>query len=139
LLLSQVILSGGVIGSPQLLLLSGIGPKDQLEALNIPVVKDLKVGSVLLHHVSTAVHFTINDNSVENLNIDELVKYANNQTGQLAAINMIQLTGFFKSNYSTINDLQFYFDGFETECSSTGIPTYIKKRGSAPPRQVKTI
>ncbi|KAI5732906.1 hypothetical protein M8J76_005539 [Diaphorina citri] len=107
----EVILSGGVIGSPQLLLLSGIGPKDQLEALNIPVVKDLKVGSVLLHHVSTAVHFTINDNYVENLNIDELVKYANNQTGQLAAINMIQLTGFFKSNYSTINDLQFYFDG----------------------------
>ncbi|XP_026683585.1 glucose dehydrogenase [FAD, quinone]-like [Diaphorina citri] len=87
----EVILSGGVIGSPQLLLLSGIGPKDQLEALNIPVVKDLKVGSVLLHHVSTAVHFTINDNYVENLNIDELVKYANNQTGQLAAINMIQL------------------------------------------------
>ncbi|GAB2269234.1 hypothetical protein Dimus_004161 [Dionaea muscipula] len=37
---SEVILSSGAIGSPQLLLLSGIGPKADLEKLKIPVVLD---------------------------------------------------------------------------------------------------
>lgn len=35
---SEVIVSSGAIGTPQLLLLSGIGPKEELQKLNIPVV-----------------------------------------------------------------------------------------------------
>ncbi|KZV35764.1 protein HOTHEAD-like, partial [Dorcoceras hygrometricum] len=37
---SEVIISSGAIGSPQLLMLSGVGPKDELEKFNIPVVLD---------------------------------------------------------------------------------------------------
>ena len=37
----EVILSGGAINSPHLLLLSGVGPAAQLAALDIPVVVDL--------------------------------------------------------------------------------------------------
>ncbi|GER52377.1 oxygen-dependent choline dehydrogenase [Striga asiatica] len=37
---SEIIVSSGAIGSPQLLLLSGIGPKAELEKLNISVVLD---------------------------------------------------------------------------------------------------
>jgi choline dehydrogenase-like flavoprotein len=52
----EVILCGGTINSPQLLLLSGIGPADQLRALNIPVVVDLPgVGENLQDHLTMAV------------------------------------------------------------------------------------
>lgn len=38
----DVILAAGALGSPQLLLLSGIGPKEQLRRFNIPLVLDMK-------------------------------------------------------------------------------------------------
>lgn len=37
---SEVILSSGAIGTPQMLLLSGIGPRAELEKMKIPVVLD---------------------------------------------------------------------------------------------------
>ncbi|CAG4995582.1 unnamed protein product [Parnassius apollo] len=48
----EVIVSGGPINAPKLLMLSGIGPKDQLEKLGIHVVKDLAVGENLHDHVT---------------------------------------------------------------------------------------
>lgn len=37
----EVVLSAGAVGSPQLLLLSGIGPADHLRSLGVPVVADV--------------------------------------------------------------------------------------------------
>ena len=52
----EVILSGGAIGSPRLLQLSGIGPADHLRSLNIPVVLDQPgVGSDLQDHLDLFV------------------------------------------------------------------------------------
>ncbi|GAB0100505.1 hypothetical protein DMENIID0001_165550 [Sergentomyia squamirostris] len=48
----EVILSAGVIGSPQLLMLSGVGPASHLQSLGIPVIQDLKVGYNLQDHMS---------------------------------------------------------------------------------------
>ncbi len=48
----EVLLSAGSIGSPQILQLSGLGPADQLQALGIPVRKDLPgVGANLQDHL----------------------------------------------------------------------------------------
>lgn len=48
----EVILSAGSIGSPQLLQLSGVGPKSVLEQANVPVVHDLPgVGENLQDHL----------------------------------------------------------------------------------------
>ncbi|MEI5674258.1 MULTISPECIES: choline dehydrogenase [unclassified Nocardioides] len=52
----EVILCGGAINSPQLLLLAGIGPATELEALGIPVVADLPgVGRNLQDHLEVYV------------------------------------------------------------------------------------
>lgn len=49
----EVIVCGGAINSPQLLMLSGIGPADQLTAHDIPVVVDLPgVGKNLQDHLA---------------------------------------------------------------------------------------
>ena len=49
-------MSAGAVGSPQILLLSGIGPKDQLQSHNIDVRADLPgVGENLQDHVMTSL------------------------------------------------------------------------------------
>jgi choline dehydrogenase len=49
----EIILCGGAINSPQLLLLSGVGPEDHLNQLNVEIVRDLPgVGQNLRDHPS---------------------------------------------------------------------------------------
>lgn len=47
----EVILSGGSVNSPQLLMLSGVRPKKHLNELSIPLIQDLKVGHNLQDHI----------------------------------------------------------------------------------------
>lgn len=56
---TEVILAAGVIGSPQILQLSGVGPADLLQSLGIDVVLDLPgVGAHLQDHVSASLAYT---------------------------------------------------------------------------------
>jgi choline dehydrogenase-like flavoprotein len=55
---AEIIVSAGVIGSPQILMLSGIGPADQLRALGIDVKSDLAgVGRNLHDHLMAPLRF----------------------------------------------------------------------------------
>lgn len=53
----EVILSAGVFGSAQILLLSGVGPADHLGEHGIPVVADLPVGENLHDHLFVPMTF----------------------------------------------------------------------------------
>jgi choline dehydrogenase len=53
---AEVLLAGGAVNSPQLLLLSGIGPADHLRALGLPVAVDLPgVGENLQDHLACGI------------------------------------------------------------------------------------
>ncbi|UOY02576.1 GMC family oxidoreductase [Blastococcus sp. PRF04-17] len=54
----EVILSAGAVGSPQLLMLSGVGPREHLESVGVPCVLDLpEVGSHLKDHLHLGLMF----------------------------------------------------------------------------------
>ena len=58
----EIVLSGGAIGSPHVLLLSGIGPATNLESVGVPVVHDLPgVGRNLRDHPQVTVTWKTKD------------------------------------------------------------------------------
>jgi len=92
----EVIVSGGVYGSPQLLMLSGLGPAEHLRQHGIAVIKDMPgVGSHLHDHFNTYVAYrctqpvTMNDlaNSLPRRAM-AAVQYAFGRTGPLASMGL---------------------------------------------------
>jgi len=109
----SVILAGGSINSPQLLMLSGIGAADHLRAQEIEVVRDLPgVGANLQDHldICTLVRSTqpvtydkINDVAVA-------LEFLLRRTG-IGTSNIAEAGGFVRSRHATDArcDLQFHF------------------------------
>ena len=122
----EVILSGGALQSPQLLLLSGIGQKSQLQQHKIPLVKELNgVGKNLQDHLDlTIMHkaSTKDPISVTPLGlvkgVGAAIDYVKNRKGFLTT-NVAESGGFVKSDPDQERpNLQFHF-----------LPTYLKDHG----------
>ncbi len=99
----EIILSGGTYNSPQLLMLSGIGPADELKSLGIePVLDRPGVGQNLQEHVNAVITFDINQalSTVNELRWDRLaasvLRWAVFGSGSVA--NMpLQCVGFIRT------------------------------------------
>ena len=109
----EVILSGGAINSPQLLMLSGIGPADHLRATDIPVNLDLPgVGGNLQDHldISTLISSS-SHNTYDKLNHTWAgIRYLFGKNGP-ATSNLAEAGGFVASRFANDSrpDIQFHF------------------------------
>ncbi|CAL1700462.1 unnamed protein product [Somion occarium] len=100
----EIILSAGAIASPQLLLLSGIGPHSYLEKEGVEVVHDLEgVGNYLQDHVGLSMSYQVpmHDSLHVLLNspiraITEVLKYLIFRTGTFAS-PVVQVVMFLRS------------------------------------------
>ena len=92
----EVIVSGGVYGSPQLLMLSGLGPAAHLRQHGIAVLRDMPgVGAHLQDHFNTYVAYrcaqpvTMNDLVISfRHRLVAAAKYALGRTGPLASMGL---------------------------------------------------
>jgi choline dehydrogenase len=93
----EVIVSGGVYGSPQLLLLSGVGPAAHLKEMGLGVVRDLPaVGANLHDHFNSYVAWratkagTLNDLALSPVRkVMAGIEYALGRKGPLAGISTL--------------------------------------------------
>ncbi len=117
----EVILSSGAIGSPHILLNSGIGPKGELEAVRIPVIHDLpEVGKNLHDHVTTLLGpFFINESITFDvtrllLNPFQLRMYCTQGAGPLTTTVACDSMGFVrtgKTDQDSRPDMQYHING----------------------------
>ncbi len=117
----EIILSAGAIGSPEILLRSGIGPKEHLNDVGIDVVKELPVGKNLQDHFMAPISFLLPDMPEEEgftlthqayKTTRNIIRYILFQDGPLAA-NSIEANLFDRSTLATDErqDLQILYIG----------------------------
>ncbi|MCU0756039.1 MAG: GMC family oxidoreductase N-terminal domain-containing protein, partial [Xanthomonadales bacterium] len=109
----EVLLSGGAINSPQLLMLSGVGPADHLRGLDIKVRADLPgVGGNLQDHLDICTLQRCTQNITYDWPNEVMVALTYVFTrGGIGASNIAEAGGFALSPYATDDrpDIQFHF------------------------------
>ncbi|KAI1120696.1 choline dehydrogenase [Nemania abortiva] len=121
----EVIVAGGAFNSPQLLKLSGVGPKEELESFNIPVVLDLPgVGENLQDRLETSVNAEFPTNFTRILACYYLAadgdpcwaQYTdtNNKDAEKGnyASNGVVMGSFFTSSFSEDGEHDLWIGGF---------------------------
>ncbi|KAF5272030.1 hypothetical protein FQR65_LT05011 [Abscondita terminalis] len=102
----EIILSAGSINTPQILMRSGIGPKEHLKSLEIPVKNDLRVGKNLQDHVIfTGLLFNVNTPEIppfsEKKFLDSIYNYFIHRTGPLVKQNLLGFNFFASTKNDT--------------------------------------
>lgn len=94
----EVIVSAGTVASPQLLMLSGIGPKSELQELGIECLADLPVGKNLQDHLMWGIYLEFtNKTRVDKTfakSLDDAYEYLAHNDGTLATIERSDVHGF---------------------------------------------
>lgn len=122
----EVVISGGAVNSPQLLLLSGVGPAEHLQSVGVPVIHDLPgVGRNLHNHVAYFVNFNMRqENDTFDLDWASAMQYMLNRTGPMSSTGLSQVTAILNSPFADKSgnhpDLQFFFAGYLANCARTG-------------------
>lgn len=113
----EVIVSGGAIGSPKLLQLSGIGKAADLNKLGIKVVKDLSVGYNLQDHLVSTLNFqfhreTAEDHSPRDI-ADSMFSFLKHRVGKFGGTGYTDLVAFLDTVNKTgeYPDIQYMFIG----------------------------
>ncbi|EAT44646.1 AAEL004015-PA, partial [Aedes aegypti] len=101
----EVLLSAGTLQSPQLLMLSGIGPRKHLEELNIPVLVDSPVGKTMYDHLCLiALTFSSNTSmasfDTDRIKIPEILDYKLG-SGVLTVPGALEALAFIRTEHST--------------------------------------
>ena len=112
----EVLLSAGAFGSPQILMLSGIGSKEELSKHNIALKKELEgVGKNLHDHLMFGISNLSNwkgtlNNVLKPLNqVKHLLNFLINKKGPFT-ISPLEANAFLKSGPSVLQpDIQFMF------------------------------
>nr|CAD7452119.1 unnamed protein product [Timema tahoe] len=113
----EVILSAGSINSPQILMLSGIGPKLHLGAVGVsPIINDLPVGNNLQDHVAFIGYvFSVNKSKAvpvpPTFLYDATYEYLRYRTGPLSGIGAIPAGVFLntRKGKKLPPDMQLHF------------------------------
>ncbi|KAJ0173020.1 hypothetical protein K1T71_011196 [Dendrolimus kikuchii] len=102
----EVILSAGPIASPQLLMLSGIGPQEHLRTVGIPVLKDLPVGQTLYDHICfPGLIYELNSTGVSfserrHLNIQSMLEWLRDGDNEISTPGGVEGIGYIKTPLS---------------------------------------
>jgi choline dehydrogenase-like flavoprotein len=113
----EVILSAGAVQTPQILLLSGIGPAAHLRDHGIAVVRDLPgVGANYHDHVASPIHMETRDSTSYGLSwkamprdVLHFFQYLATRTGPLAG-NVFESVAFLRTDPAMAKpDVQFVF------------------------------
>ncbi|XP_067123030.1 glucose dehydrogenase [FAD, quinone]-like [Centruroides vittatus] len=105
----EIIVSAGVVNSPQLLMLSGVGPREDLHRFGIPVVSDLPVGYNLQDHVVTfGMDFLVDVPYTyliyRFLKPTNIARYVKHEEGLLTVPGGLDVVGYIDTKYANKSD-----------------------------------
>ncbi|HZT44937.1 MAG TPA: GMC family oxidoreductase N-terminal domain-containing protein [Gaiellaceae bacterium] len=106
----EVIVSAGAYQSPVLLMLSGIGPRDQLEPFGIEVREELPVGENLQDHCMVNVNFLTDQPGLHGIFTPENFALLEREGRGPLTSNYPEAGGFFRTREElTAPDVEFHF------------------------------